>query len=69
MRRRNIILGLLAVAAVGTVYAQESKKAHRIAIVHPSHPLVQLMEANGSPLMKEIFRNSVGRDMSRGRIS
>jgi hypothetical protein len=56
MRRRNLILGLLAVATVGTAYAQESKEAHRIAIVHPSHPLVQLTEANGSPLMKTIFR-------------
>jgi ABC transporter substrate binding protein len=56
MRRRNLIFGLLAVATIGTAHAQESKKAHRIAIVHPSHPVVQLTEANGSPLMKKIFR-------------
>jgi putative tryptophan/tyrosine transport system substrate-binding protein len=56
MRRRNLIFGLLAVATIGSAHAQESKKAHRIAIVHPSHPVVQLTETNGSPLMKKIFR-------------
>jgi putative tryptophan/tyrosine transport system substrate-binding protein len=56
MRRRNLILGVLAIAAMGTARAQQSGKVHRIAIVHPSNPVVQLTEENGSPLMKEIYR-------------
>ena len=38
MRRRNLIFGLLAVATVGGVRAEQGRKAHRIAIVHPTHP-------------------------------
>ena len=38
MRRRNLIFGLVAVAAVGTARAQQSGKVHRIAVVHPLAP-------------------------------
>jgi putative tryptophan/tyrosine transport system substrate-binding protein len=38
MRRRSLILSLLAVAATGGARAEQSRKAHRIAIVHPTHP-------------------------------
>jgi putative tryptophan/tyrosine transport system substrate-binding protein len=55
MRRRNLIFGFMAAAVMGGAHAQQSGKAHRIAIVHPSHPVVQLTETNGSPLMKKIF--------------
>jgi putative ABC transport system substrate-binding protein len=38
MRRRDLIIGLWAVATVGSAQAQQSGKAHRIAIVAPSTP-------------------------------
>jgi len=34
MRRRNLIFGLLAVAATVGAHAEQSKKAQRIAIVY-----------------------------------
>jgi hypothetical protein len=36
MRRRNLILGLMVVAAMSPAHAQQSGKVHRIAIAHAS---------------------------------
>jgi putative tryptophan/tyrosine transport system substrate-binding protein len=55
MRRRNLILGLLVVAAMGTAHAQQSGKVHRIAVVHPSHPVATLTETSPSPVIGAIF--------------
>src|SRR5215831_2449394 len=55
MWRRNLILGLLVVAAMGTARAQQSGKVHRIAVVHPSHPVVALTETSFSPGIRAIF--------------
>ena len=60
MKRRNLILGLLFVAAMGTAHARQSGKVYRIAYVHSVHPAAQLTEANGSPttiaVLKELRR-------------
>jgi putative ABC transport system substrate-binding protein len=56
MRRRNLVLGLLVVAAMGTAHAQQSGQVHRIAVVHPSHPITELTETSAIPAMAEIFR-------------
>jgi len=55
MRRRNLIFGVLAVAAMGTAHAQQSGKVHRIAVVHPSQPLATLTETSPSPVIGAIF--------------
>jgi putative tryptophan/tyrosine transport system substrate-binding protein len=55
MRRRNLILGLLALASMGTAHAQQSGKAYRIAVVHPSHPVATLTETSFSPGIRAIF--------------
>jgi putative tryptophan/tyrosine transport system substrate-binding protein len=55
MRRRNLIFGVLAVAAMGTAHAQQSGKVHRIAFVHPSHPVATLTETSPSPVIAAIF--------------
>ena len=38
MRRRSVILGLLAVAATGSVRAEQNRKAHRVAYVSLAIP-------------------------------
>ena len=55
MRRRNLIFCVLAVAAMGTAHAQQSGKVHRIAVVHPSHPVATLTETSPSPVISAIF--------------
>src|SRR6516162_6432106 len=55
MRRRNLIFCVLAVAAMGTAHAQQSGKVHRIAVVHPSHPVATLTETSPSPVIGAIF--------------
>ena len=55
MRRRNLLFGLLAVAAMGTAHAQQRGKVHRIAFVHPSHPVATLTETSPSPVIGAIF--------------
>jgi putative tryptophan/tyrosine transport system substrate-binding protein len=55
MKRRNLILGLLVVAAMGTAHAQQRGKVHRIAVVHPSHPVATLTETSPSPVIAAIF--------------
>jgi putative tryptophan/tyrosine transport system substrate-binding protein len=55
MRRRNLIFGLLAVAAMGTAHAQQNGKVYRIAVVHPSHPVATLTETSPSPVIGAIF--------------
>jgi putative ABC transport system substrate-binding protein len=50
------MFGLFAVAATGTTHAQQSGKAYRIAIVHPSAPATDLKEgSNKSPASHGIF--------------
>ena len=56
MRRRNLLFGLLAVATMGTAHAQQSGKIHRIAYVHPSHPITELTETSAIPTIAEIFK-------------
>jgi putative ABC transport system substrate-binding protein len=64
MRRRNLILGLLAVAATGRAHAQQSRKAKRIAWVHPTAPLAQFSgkqlrefaETNDEPFLLAFFK-------------
>jgi hypothetical protein len=48
MKRRNLIFGLLVVATIGGAHAQQSKKAHRIAVIDPSHPID---ESGESPML------------------
>jgi putative ABC transport system substrate-binding protein len=55
MRRRNLIFGLLAVAAAGGVRAEQSKKDHRIAVVWREIPATQLNEEAGFPLFRGLF--------------
>jgi len=55
MRRRNFIVGLMIVAAMGTAHAQQSGKVYRIAVVHPSHPVATLTETSFSPAIRAIF--------------
>src|SRR5215469_15816313 len=56
MKRRELIFGLLAVAAVGSTQAQQSGKVYRIAIVHASTPASDLKEgSNKSPASRGIF--------------
>ena len=56
MIRRNLIIGLLlAVATSGSAVAQQSAKVHRIAVVHPSHPVTSLTETSFSPGIRAIF--------------
>ena len=55
MRRRNLIFGLLAVAATGDARAEQSRKAHRIAVVHPAHPATLLTETSGSPAARAVL--------------
>ena len=57
MRRRNLILGLLLAVATtaGSAFAQQSAKVHRIAVVHPSHPVASLTETSFSPGIRAIF--------------
>jgi putative ABC transport system substrate-binding protein len=54
MRRRSVILGLLAVAATGSARAAERKSSQRIAIVSSSLPVEKMTEASG-PLFEELF--------------
>jgi putative ABC transport system substrate-binding protein len=42
MRRRSVLLGLLAVAAAGGARAEQSRKLHRIAVVDPAQPVATL---------------------------
>jgi putative ABC transport system substrate-binding protein len=42
VRRRDLAIGLLLAAAVGTVRAEEQAKNHRIAIVIPSGPVASI---------------------------
>jgi putative tryptophan/tyrosine transport system substrate-binding protein len=55
MRRRNLLFGLLAVATMGGARAEQSRKAHRIAIVHPTHPAALLTETGGSPAVRAVL--------------
>jgi putative tryptophan/tyrosine transport system substrate-binding protein len=55
MRRRNLLFGLLAAATIGSAVAQQSAKVHRIAVVHPSHPVASLTETSFSPGVRAIF--------------
>ena len=56
MRRRDLIFGLVTVAAMRTARAQQSGKVHHIAIIHPSHPIAELTETSAIPAVDEIFK-------------
>jgi putative ABC transport system substrate-binding protein len=47
MNRRDLIVGLWAVAIVGSAQAQQSGKVYRIAVVVPSGPVAQLKSETG----------------------
>jgi putative ABC transport system substrate-binding protein len=55
MRRRNLIFGLFAVATTGGARAEQSRKSHRIAVVHPTHPATLLTETSGSPAARAVL--------------
>jgi putative ABC transport system substrate-binding protein len=55
MRRRNLIFGLFAVATVCGARADESTKVHRIALVHPTHPVAALTDESPSPGVQALF--------------
>jgi hypothetical protein len=55
MRRRSLILGLLAVAATGSARAAVRKSSRRIAIVNSSLPVEKMTEASGGLLFEELF--------------
>jgi hypothetical protein len=69
MRRRNLIFGLLAVATIGGAHAQQSGKVHRIACVHPTHPIAELTETSALSYVREIQRSSAGWATLKDRIS
>jgi hypothetical protein len=46
MRRRNLIFGLLAVAAQDTAHAQPDGKVYHIAIAHAVAPATDLTEGS-----------------------
>ena len=49
MRRRDFAIGLLLACAVGTAWAQEPAKQHRIAIVIASGPVTRLKDPTSTP--------------------
>jgi putative ABC transport system substrate-binding protein len=55
MRRRDLVVGLWAVAIVGSAQAQQSGKVHHIAVVIPSGPAEQLLTSDW-PLWGELRR-------------
>ena len=56
MKRRDLIVGLSAVALMGSVQAQQSGKVYRIAIAHASTPAADLKEGSSkSPASHAIF--------------
>ena len=55
MRRRNLIFGLFAVATVCGARADQSIKVHRIALVHPTHPVAALTDESPSPGIRALF--------------
>jgi putative ABC transport system substrate-binding protein len=55
MRRRDLIIGLGAVALVGSAQAQQSGKVHRIAVVSASGPAAHVL-ASDSPMWDELRR-------------
>jgi hypothetical protein len=69
MRRRSLILGLLAVAAMGGARAAERKSSHRIAIVVSAGSVTTITESGDAFFLAIVSTNSVAWDMSRGRIS
>jgi putative ABC transport system substrate-binding protein len=55
MRRRDLIVGVLTVALVGSAQAQQSGKVYRIAVVSASRPAAQLLTTD-SPMGSELHR-------------
>jgi putative ABC transport system substrate-binding protein len=54
MRRRDLAIGLLLAAAVGTVRAQERAKQHRIAIVVSTTPAASISDT-GNRIWQAFF--------------
>jgi ABC-type uncharacterized transport system substrate-binding protein len=55
VRRREIIAGLLVVAAMYRAQAQQTGKVYRIAIVSPATPVAELTETGGLPFWRAFF--------------
>jgi putative ABC transport system substrate-binding protein len=57
MKRRSLILGLLAVAVAvaATCNARAEQKAQRIAIVLASYPVSKINGTSGDPLSQALF--------------
>ena len=55
MRRRNLIVGLLAVATLRGARAQQSKKVRRIAVALAAFPADVFTDKNDDPFVKAFF--------------
>ena len=55
MRRRNLILGLLGFAVMGTAHAQQNGKVYRIAIVDPALPTAEFTDAKSHAGWKAFY--------------
>jgi putative ABC transport system substrate-binding protein len=56
MRRRNLLLGLFAVATMGGAHAQQSGKVHRIAYARPAGDPIYFTETAGTAVNRAIFK-------------
>ena len=69
MRRREFIAFIGAVSILPrAARSQQSTKAYRIAIVHPSHPVGELTERSRFGYYREFFANFASAGMSRDII-
>jgi putative tryptophan/tyrosine transport system substrate-binding protein len=55
MRRRDLAIGLLLAAAVGTVRAQERAEQHRIAIIIPAGPVALVSETSSDAVFRRLY--------------
>jgi putative ABC transport system substrate-binding protein len=56
IRRRDVIAGLFCVAALKRARAQQNARVYRIALVSPSHPLVDLSETGSLRYYRAFFQ-------------
>ena len=61
MRRRNFIVGLMTVAAMGTAHAQQSGTVYRIALVDPAIPTAEFSDATSDFPAARAFYNELHR--------
>jgi ABC-type uncharacterized transport system substrate-binding protein len=55
MRRRDVIAGLMFVAATGRAHAQQKGKVHHIALVDPRLPVIDMSETSSDPAIARIY--------------